>query len=516
MKKTIGRVVGPLGALFVLFALLSRLFITGEFNAYVWIQLGLGIAGLVVWVTTAFDDVRNIATGRGTMFVVTSAVATLVLTAGLGAANYWAKAQEVEWDFTAAGVHTLAEQTQDLLKKLDEKTKVKVTAFYANGEPGRDALEALLRRYKLIGGDNFEYEFVDVRNNPQIAKAMNVNQASPRIVVKNAAGREARVKEIGEEPLTNGLAELGRGAAKKIYFLTGHGEKTIGKGGDTAIGLKMWNDWLVGEGFATEELSLLTNKDVPADAGALVIAGPQAPVDQGERDAIDAYAKKGGRVVVMLDPGVETGLEALVAGWGAEMMPGAIIDTATRNPLFAVSQEFSEHPIAVPKMSALGALPFVLPDARGVKATIVKGYTSTELFKTGERSWSETSPLDPTGQVPPAFEETTDVRGPVPMAVAITKKDGEQEFRAVVVGDSDFVSNQFVRQNGNRDLSLNVIQWTVGSEERITIRPKLRAKSTIASLTDDKLVLLSFGSLNLLPLLLIGLGLSVWSVRKSK
>lgn len=514
MKKTIGRVVGPLGFLLVAFALLTYLFITREFDAYVWVELALGLAGIAVFAATAFDDVRNIATGRGTVFVATSAVVGVVLVGALAAGNYWAKAQEKEWDFTADKIHTLADQTQELLRKLTPDTKVTVYAFYAN-DPQQPFLAHLLHRYDLVGGDNFDYEFVDVYRKPQLAKQFNVTQASPRIILKSANGKEARVKEISEQALTNGLAELNRGAAKVVYFLSGHGEKPIDKGADSAIGLQLWKEGLEQEGFRTADLSLLVTPDVPEDAAAFIIAGPQTPLTREEREAIDAYAKKGGRIAAFIDPGVETGLEQLVVSWGADPMPGVILDTATRNPLIAVTQEFSDHPISLPKTSILGAMPFTFPDARGVKAGRAEGYEVVELFKTGARSWSETDPLDPTGQTQ-ASPGPNDTMGPVPMGVAITRKDGDQEFRAVVLGDSDFASNQFIRQNGNRDLALNVVQWLGGSSDQITIRPKLRAKSTIAALTQDNMKLLAFGSLNLLPLLLIGLGLSVWSSRKSK
>lgn len=514
MKKTIGRVVGPLGFLLVAFSLLTYLFITREFDGLVWVELLLGLLGIGFFAATAFDDVRNIATGRGTVFVATSAVMLAVVVGALAAVNYWAKSQEKEWDFTATGIHTLAEQTQSLLKKLTPDTKVTVYAFYAN-DPQRPFLEHLLHRYALVGRENFDFEFVDVYRQPQLAKQFNVTQASPRIILKSANGKEARVKEISEQALTNGLAELGRGADRTVYFLSGHGEKPLVAGADSAVGLQVWKEGLEQEGFKTQELSLLTTKDVPEDAAALVIAGPQTPFTVEEKTAVEAYADRGGSIAVFLDPGVETGLEELVAGWGAVAMPGVILDTATRNPLMAVTQEFSDHPISLPKMSILGAMPFTFVDARGVKAGRAQGYEVVELFKTGARAWAETDPLDPTGETE-AFPGPNDTVGPVPMGVAITKKDGEQEFRAVVLGDSDFASNQFIRQNGNRDLALNVVQWLGGSSDEITIRPKLRAKSTIAALTQDNMKLLAFGSLNILPLLLIGLGLSVWSTRKSK
>jgi ABC-type uncharacterized transport system involved in gliding motility auxiliary subunit len=512
MSKTIGRVIGPLGALFVLFALFARLLITGEFNWIVWTQLALGLAGLGVWAATAFDDARNVATGRGTLYVATSVVAAVLVVAILGALNFVAVKKKKEWDFTKGGIHTLAEQTTSILQKLD--AKVKVTALYQPLVDREHApLEDLLKRYKAAGGDNFEYEFVDAAKNPQLVKAMGVTPQSPRIIFKAANGKEARAKEPTEESLTNALAELGKGVEKKVYFLGGHGEKPIAKGADTALGLKLWVDGLANEGYKADELSLMTQKDVPQDALAVVVAGPQSPLADGERDALKRYADAGGRLVVMVDPDRDTNLEALVAGWGVELQKGLVVDPESQEPLWAFTQDFADHPLSTPRMTILGALAFVFPEARGVKKGS-GGDGVTELFKTGTRAWGEVSPLPADGRI---AKDPDDLPGPVSLAVAVTKKlEGDKELRAVVLGDSEWASNQFIRQGGNRDLALNLVQWLGGEESKITIRPRLREKSTLAFLSQDQRLLLSFGSLNVLPLLLIAFGLSIWSLRRSK
>lgn len=516
MKKTIGRVVGPLGVLFVLFALFTRVAITGEFSAIVWGQLLLGLAGIGVFAATAFDDMRNIATGRGSVFVVTSSVATVALLAVLVGVNYWAHKQRVEWDMTEGGIHTLSEQTQSLLKALTPETKVTVNAFYRPADPEYGPLEELLRRYRNVAGDNLEVEYIDAIKNPKRAKDFGVTAQSPRLILTNAAGKEARAKDVSEEALTNALAELSRGAEKKLYFLTGHGERPIGSGAETGQGLKLWVDGLKNEGYASEELNLMARKDVPDDALALVIAGPTAPLLDGEVDAIRRFADGGGRLIVMLDPATESGLEPLLSSWGVDLLPGVIIDPESQEPLWAFTQEFSQHPIATPRMSLFGALAFVFPDARGVKQGSADGAEVTELFRTGAAAWGENDPIDRTGST--AVERgPNDDLGPIALGAAVVRKlDGGKEMRAVVFGDSDFATNQFVRQGGNRDLALNSVQWMGGQEERITIRPKLREKSSLTFLTSNQKLLLSFGSLNALPLLLIAFGLTVWSLRKAK
>ena len=62
------------------------------------------------------------------------------------------------------------------------------------------------------------------------------------------------------------------------------------------------------------------------------------------------------------------------------------------------------------------------------------------------------------------------------------------------------------------------MQWLAGQTSRITIfiRPKTREKSTIANFNANERLLLSFVSLQLLPLVLIAFGMTIWVVRRSK
>ena len=516
MSKTTGRVIGPLGALFVLFALFSRVFLARQFNLFMWVQLLLGVAGIVVWAVTAFEDARNVATGRGAQYVGMSAAGAAILLVALGAGNYVASHKKVEWDMTKGGIHTLAPQTQSLLKALTPKDKVTVTAFYqALVDREYMPLKDLLDRYKAIGGDNFDYTFVDGTKNPMLVKKFGVSRTGPRIIFQNASGKEARAKTISEQDLTNALAALNKGAAKKVYFLTGHGEKPMTKAADGAHGLKLWTDGLKSEGYDAAELNLFAQKDVPADALAVVVAGPESPLAEGEVSALQRFAGKGGKLVLMLDPGYDTGLEKLVAGLGVGLDKGVIVDPSSQEPLWAFTQTFSNHPLAKPRMTFLGAMPFFFPEARGVtKADATNGATVTELFKTGPDAWGETSPIPADGKV---TKDPTDEPGPLSLAVAVEKKlTAGGTLRAVVFGDSDFATNQYIRQGGNRDLALNTIEWLAGNASKITIRPKLRDRSTLASLTENQSLLLSFGSLNILPLALIAFGLSIWSLRRSK
>jgi ABC-type uncharacterized transport system involved in gliding motility auxiliary subunit len=87
--------------------------------------------------------------------------------------------------------------------------------------------------------------------------------------------------------------------------------------------------------------------------------------------------------------------------------------------------------------------------------------------------------------------------------------------RVVAVGDSDWVSNRSIGLQNNADLAINAINWLAEEADRITIRPKLRAQSQLR-LNDAQLSLIKFVSMDLLPVLLVALGLGISLVRRQR
>jgi hypothetical protein len=198
-------------------------------------------------------------------------------------------------------------------------------------------------------------------------------------------------------------------------------------------------------------------------------------------------------------------------------LKGVVVDPSGQSPLLAFTQDFSDHPIAQPRRSAFGALADIFPEARGLKKIQVPQYDVTELFKTGPDAWGENTALDPNQPNQQVTKDPNDDPGPIVLGLAVTHKgEGEKEMRLVVYGDSDWCSNAFLGMGGNRDLALNTVQWLSGQESKITIRPKQREKSTIANFNRNEQLLLSFVSLQLLPLVLIAFGMTISVVRRAR
>jgi ABC-type uncharacterized transport system involved in gliding motility auxiliary subunit len=500
-----GRIGGLFGAVVLFSAVFNWLFVSGTVAAApVLVRLALGVAGIVFWLVTNRGEQPL---GRGAFFGTVSVVGAAVLLAALVGVNYVAVKKSKSWDLTKEKIFTLSDQTAGVLKGL--KDEVRVQAFYAASEPEFGELKQRLDQY-AVQTDKLHVDYVDPFKHPGQVKELNISQSGPRIIVKSGP-KESRAKEVTEEALTNAIIDVTRGSAKKVYFTKGHGEHAVGD--STERGLKLFVEALKSEGYQTDEIVLAEHKEMPADAQALVVAGPVASLQDGEAKLVKEWVDKGGKLVAMVDPSTQSGLEKAFESWGIKPGNDEVIDPEAQNPEVAIAQQYTEHAITNPRSSPF-QLATIFPVARSVSKlpTPPAGWNVTELAKTGPHAWGETSSLA-SGKV--QFDPGQDLKGPVPLAVAATHGSGDNESRVVVIGNSLFAANGYFRLSGNKDFALNSVSWTAKEESRISIRPKQR-QSNHLFLSADQKHLMTLWAFDVLPFGLLFAGLVVWQTRKSR
>ena len=506
-NKHRGQAAGLLG-LVSFFSALWALFLTRTLvDPYVIVPLVLAAAGLVIYLVTNAGQMGTQFTGRGSFYNVMSAVFGVLLVGALISANYIAARRPKQWDLTKDKVYTLSEQTISMLKGL--KQDVKITAFFSPSEPEGVELEGRVRQYKQFT-EKLSLEVLDPNKHFQEAEKANITSATARIVVRSG-DKDARAKDSSEESLTNAIAQVTRGAAKKVYFTKGHGEHGPADGSER--GLKSLIENLKDEGFVTSELFLATVKAIPADAQTIVVAGPAAPLLDPEVKLLKEWTEKGGKLLVLLDPGVQSGLEKTLAGWGIAVGSDTVIDPESQQPELAIGAQVADHPITRSRTTA-AARPMVLPLARSVSKAKAgaEGWTVVELSRTNASAWGET---ELTRDQPVQYDAGKDTPGPVSLAVAASKGSGDAEARVVVVGNSTFAANGTYRFLGNKDFALNAVSWTAKDENKIAIRPVRRTGNLLFLSVEQKKGLFLF-ALNVLPFALLAAGLLVWQARKSR
>jgi gliding motility-associatede transport system auxiliary component len=523
------RVLGLLGWLGValVFAAVAVRFTRPEWQQW---YNGLALAGLactLLYILSQWREVVRSFSGRQARLGSLAVASVVVVLAILVAINYLGSRHNKRWDLTAARQFSLADQTKKVLQGLQKPLHVRVFGLKQDLERYRPRLDEYQYNSKQV-----TVEYVDMDRKPTLANQFQVQV--PGTVVMTYEGRTEKVTSDGEQELTNGIIKLVQGKQHKVYFVQGHGERVTDgtdRTGYSAIAAALGSD-----NFGLDKVVLAQQKDVPADATILIIAGPKTDFFPPEVEMLKAFLAKGGKILFMLDPPDRadaqdaTGLIALLKDWAIEAGTNVVVDVSGVGQMLGTSEsvpvavQYNPHPITE-RFKLLTAYPL----ARSVTAVAggVNGRIAQNLVETSANSWAEADikTLTTTGEVRRELDKG-DKAGPVSLAAAVSAPVGDvasaptkpddpprPETRIAVFGDSDFVSNGYLGIPGNRDLFLNTINWLAQQENLISIRPR-DPEDRRVSLTADSARLIFWLSIVIIPGLILAAGVQSWWRRR--
>jgi ABC-type uncharacterized transport system involved in gliding motility auxiliary subunit len=498
---------GIAGLAFLTLAVILYL-LTRELDLRVEALLALGAVLLVVSLAARPDAVRSAVTGRAAKYGSNIGISIVAFLGILVLLNFLADRHHRRLDLTEFQEYTLSPETMQILSNLTEP--VKVTAFFAQGDPGQQELDDLLAEY-MYHTDKITYEVVDPDVQPFVAQQYGIT--SYGTIVFECAGRRQDTSTVDEQEITGALLKVSRDSQKVVYFLTGHGERD--PGGYDQSGYSDIRDALERDNYIVNTLNLAISSTVPVDASVLVVAAPSTPLLEQESEAISAYLQQGGKALIMQEPGREPILNEVLAEWGVEYEDDVVIDPERGlfgvDPLSPVvdSFRFSEITRNLPGV--------VLSTARSITPTVEQpeGVTTSALVESSEGSWGETD-FEALRQQQARYDVGADIAGPLSMVMSVEAQGaGEATVgtRLVVFGDSDFAGNSSLTLGGNTDLFLNSVNWLAQEEELISITPKPPVSRDLI-LSPGQARFLQYSSVIFLPAAILLVGVVVWWRRR--
>jgi ABC-type uncharacterized transport system involved in gliding motility auxiliary subunit len=451
-------------------------------------------------------------TGRSGQQVLTGAnfaLYTLIGIALIVLVNWFVNNHDRRWDMTPNKKYSLSEQTRKILRDLNRPVTIYAFDRQRNFGERRDVLGMY-----ASASNRLKVEYVDPDRQPALAKEYTVRSYGTIVVA--AGDRHMEAQGDTEEGITNALVRVLKGK-RTACFITTHGERNLD--GTDRDGYDRFKTQLGNENYQTETLPFLQKMEIPNDCTMVVIAGPQNDYLSPETDAINKYLQSGGRVLAMLDAGVELpNLAKLVGDWGAKARNDLVID---ENP---VAQIFGTEPY-MPLIVKYGTSPIVQPlNGRATLFPISRSFEVGKESKPGvsDDSLCETSSAsyDVPDWTPKMkeirFEAGKDVKGPLTVAVSGTLSGtggDKKEGRFVALGTSLTAANSFLNFQSNRDFIMNSINWLSADEDLISIRatpPESQHLNMNAEQMRRVLILGVFG----IPILIVLAGVLVWWQRR--
>jgi len=409
----------------------------------------------------------------------------LVLTGTLGLAATLIMVQMIlshyTWriDLTPEKRFTLSDHARQVLKGLDHD--VRIIAFLRSDDARNPEIEDLLARVRNAS-PRVQFNVVDVNRNPAVARQYGVDNYGSLVV--ESGGRRKDFASPREDVLVEAILQVTRPTRKVIYFLTGHGEQDI-ENTDRQRGYSGVRNALQRDFYEVRSLNLLGEGAIPDDATVLVIAGPSKDLLTSELVKLGEYVKRGGGLLVMLDPQAAPSLVAFLDRYGIKVGNDIVVDPENR--LFAgdylttiVPGMSTQHPVSAglkspPLFSQARTVRFATPPDPNIKGI--------DFLHTAKSGWDTPDPeVLRTGVA--SFVDGRDEAGPVSVGVSALVNNRPQAgpagagspgvTRLIVLGDSDFANNFFIEYLGDKDLVMNAINWLAGQEELVGARPQLR------------------------------------------
>ncbi len=424
-----------------------------------------------------------------------------------------------QFDLTANKRHSLSSSSIDLLGQL--KKDITVHA-YTNDDVTKKAIKEIIGRYQQIK-PSFKLRLLNPDIDIAEAQKDGIVMNKPFAFVIHYDKRMEAIDSLSETAISNALLRLSRRNDQQVVFLRGHGERDIDATDNRAY--TKINQRLTEMGFNTQSINLL-EKAIPSNTKLLVIAAPSHDYLEGEVKKVKAFLNTGGNLLWLVDPGKLYGLKPLATSLGLQLQAGVVVDNNTdlRSTLNI------DHPAIIPVTEYF---PHIITDtiryntlfsiARGISPlsseTTVNNWQAEVLFNSFGKSWTEVSGISEEM----VFDSTSgDVAGPITLAVALhrnsdddnnNKNTDKLSQRAVVIGDSDFLSNAYLGAGANLNLGLNIFNWLIGDDDLVSVEVK-PSPDTKLVLNDIELMVIAFGFFLIIPALLLIIGVRIWYKRR--
>ena len=470
-------------------------------------------------------------------------------------------------DLTAQGVYTLSDASKKLIGSLDDRVTVK--AYFTEELPApynnnRRAVLDLLNEYRAFAKGNLQYQFINPQGEKGELEAQQQGIAPVEVQVVNEDKLEVKRGYLGlvllyedrkemipvvqnlsslEYDISSALKRLTTKAKKKIGYTTGHGEAEL-------TSLRQAYQ-AVSAQYDLVPVDLSKGDPVPTDCAALLIISPQNRFQDSAKYQIDQFLMRGGKVAFLLNrvnanlqnrvgQPLDVGLDDMLMLYGVKVNPDLVRDLQCASisvmqqqggmtfqsqvpfPYIPIASDFNANN---PMVKDLQSIVFPFVSSIDTSGAGLHGLKSEVLVRSSWRSGRQIGffMIDPFQRYTPADIAESGI--PLGVVVSGSFKSaflGKQpapaqmtspDTRILVVGDGDFMKDDFLGTRGNLTFFANIVDYLADDAGLITIRSKNVATPPLDQISDGTKKTVKYANLIGPPILIIAYGLLRWRRR---
>lgn len=453
----------------------------------------------------------------------------------------------VRTDLTATQAFSVSSQTIDVLKKL--KGPVKVTVFYdstgQSSSVSRQQIEDRLKEY-ISRTDKLDVKYVDAAFDPVNVREFNI-KTLPTVVFQQNKQRED-VNGTDEQSFTRAILHVQSDVQRRVFFTTGHTEPALqasGSGDSFSKAVQALKD----NNFQVDTINLLnltTGGVITGTAGGpfkldpktdvLVIAAPQSPFSNVEKQNATTFLKQGGKALFLYDsPSADQSISAerrnnvndLLTDWGLKFSAGVTLEldpqrrfTAANNPLIFIPQTTGSSDVLRNLQDRSILMAQATQVDKGQNKTDAEGGGFTPLLQSSVNSYLK---VDLQSVQQPFDTNKGDVRGPITIAATFTAAAKEPpagsqnvNTRLALVGSYLFASDADtigLDLSGNYLFLLNTMNWLTEQNDTVVVAARDLNQQPF-SINESQGSFIFWTTFLGLPVLVLFLGLVVYWRRR--
>ncbi len=398
-------------------------------------------------------------------------------------------------DITFDGRNSLHPNSEKIVKQLD--APLSVTAFSRGNPQVKKLITRLLDKYQQVA--NIELTFKNPDTAIDLVKAYNITRDGE--LVLEYKGQKTHVGDLSETSITRAIYRLLQPKVKEISFVIGHGERGLDNASSDYGALA---EKLKANNFNIGKLDLKLTYSVPQNTDVLVIADAKSAFSDDEVKAVTDYLERGGKLLWLAEADSNP-LANLAAYLGARTEPQIVINRLGKkyrlnNPDYIVI----EPGVDLTLLNHINTM-LLFPKASPI----------TILPTTASKNWQALPFLLPIGESFIKKNNTIEKAKKItPIATLLTAKKVEQSQKVVIIGDADFISNQFIGFGQNMDFALNIFHYlSVVNDDFIRVGDALPPAVVIPEKTMSYLAVIF---MMILPVAVLIIGLSVRAIWRRK
>ena len=398
---------------------------------------------------------------------------------------YIASERNIKADLSFFRTARASAATKQLVAALDQP--IEITLFCP---PGNDVAEELAGYFADLSRASSKVTVVraDHAVDPAKAKALGVMSNGAVVFARGSQHEQLQIPaklesarpklRVLDQDVHKRILSIARGK-RTAYLVQGHEERTFAapRDADATGALSLLRELLQSQNLEVRELGLAQGlgNEVPADAAVVMLVGPQRAMLAEESAALVRYFRKGGRLLVAVDPEAAPAASPVLAALALQISDATLANDRIywarthqkADRVGIVPTNYSSH-AALSSQAPYGTqMPVVLLGA----GALSKGPVTPDpapsvdfIIRTEANTWEDKNKdLE--------FDKASEERKGYPVSAAVTLRkpsgapEPTQDGRAFVIGDADVFSDLLIRNRANALLAYDAIRWLLGEPD---------------------------------------------------